>query len=84
MVERNSFNFTVLLPAPNPPYRQATHLQFLWCCTGSWAEVITYHQVTRTLVCLVFSIKKKKKKSFNDVGFHNIFNITEFQFFIIN
>ena len=24
---------------------------------GSWAAVITYHQVTQTLVCLVFSIE---------------------------
>ena len=28
------------------------------CYTRSWAAVITYHQVTRTLVCHVFSHKK--------------------------
>ena len=28
------------------------------CCMGLWAVLITYYQVTCTLVCLVFSIKK--------------------------
>lgn len=41
-----------------PTWRQRTSSLITSCCTGSWMVVITYHWETRTLVCLILSIKK--------------------------
>ena len=45
--------------------RPATHLQFPWCCSCSWAAVVTYHQVSRMLVCPLFNKKKSNVSSKN-------------------